>query len=107
MAVEKAEQGPRGLVWKCADCGAWCDIEEPGTRAQFRVIKHSKRCGAPDCQPPAIEAEQAKSAEKDVQRSMRRAAKRGDLRLHFSEEQIQAAVKAGWLTVSDAMNQDF
>lgn len=38
---------------------------------------------------------------------LRAAAKRGDLRVYYSEEQIAEAVRQGIITASDAQNQDY
>ena len=35
------------------------------------------------------------------------AAKRGDARLHFTDDEIEQAVRDGKISRSDAMNQDF
>ena len=109
--VKREKLGPRGLVWRCSECREWTDDG---------VLKHARGCSLkgqasvwyPDAEgdeePEVPGAPKEPEAPKPTDFDhMQRHAKQGDLALHYSDEEVDAAASLGWLSMSDAMNQDF
>ena len=87
--------GRKSEVYRCSDCGRWEDVESG------KPIRHSKRCDHANEQPPLI----AEKAERNRLWQFARDVKRTGM-AQGREEDVLAAVKLGFLTVSDAMNRD-
>lgn len=94
-----------GAVWFSCTCCRQGDYADRG-------LRHSRRCSDPVSRPVEVTASKPAAtvtapASTLSSSSLHAAAKRGDLRLHASDDEIVAAVAGKFVSMGDAMNQDF
>lgn len=101
-------------AWRCSDCGHWCRGRKKDTRIahdKYCDLRHTQSVRYPDASAPRAAmfdplAPNEPNSDQSHLRRLRAAVRRGDLRAHFSDAQIQDAVAAGYISAADAMNQD-